>query len=147
MLSDGLASALPLDKFDLAVTHPPMMPAPEGISQSDHDFAGPTGREILDRIIERTPNLLNSGGRLIIGQFNFLGLEQSTGDPGCTADKLADAGMTIDEIHTYRVPASQAIVNAQEQIKDIYPRHIFEEAGGQLYHRFSVVKAKLTAST
>ncbi len=73
--SDLLASVNKPQQFDIICTNPPYVSESEygELSASVRDFeprealvAGPTGTEVIERIIDETPDRVVSGGRLII---------------------------------------------------------------------------------
>jgi len=133
------------DMFDVAITHPPMAPTEnqEGKrTNTDHDVAGPTGREVLDFIISHWTKKLRPGGELVIGQFDFLGVMAAHGDPPCTAEVLGEAGLAIEQVHTYHVPITPTIKNALGLIRSVYPKYPFEKRGDTTYHQFSVINAR-----
>ncbi|MCT4353087.1 methyltransferase [Streptomyces sp. Je 1-79] len=57
-------------RFDLVLANPPYVPSPHGPPPSRGAArawdAGPDGREVIDRICERAPSLLNPGGVLLL---------------------------------------------------------------------------------
>lgn len=135
---------LGLDKFDIAITHPPMIPILSGdLKNTNHDIAGPTGREVLDHIITEWSTKLNHGGRFVIGQFDFLGLLAPNGKPPCTSEVLDAAGFDIEQVHTYSVPITPTIESSLNLIKSVYPKYKFEQRDKKMYHKFSVVNARL----
>ncbi|MBR2585327.1 MAG: peptide chain release factor N(5)-glutamine methyltransferase [Thermoguttaceae bacterium] len=70
-----LFAAVPRQQYDLIVSNPPYVSAAEydalDVSVRDYEpkealLSGPTGTEIIDRILEEAPAFLRGGGRLLI---------------------------------------------------------------------------------
>ncbi|WP_053912752.1 HemK2/MTQ2 family protein methyltransferase [Streptomyces sp. TP-A0875] len=78
------------ERFDLVLTNPPYVPAPDG-SRPPRGAArawdaGHDGRLVLDRICRQAPVLLRPGGVLLL-------VQSGLSDPGRTVDHLREAGL------------------------------------------------------
>ncbi|MER7764313.1 HemK2/MTQ2 family protein methyltransferase [Streptomyces sp. NPDC097619] len=93
LLRGDFASVLGGVRFDLVVTNPPYVPAPEdGLPARGPERAwdaGRDGRAVIDRICERAPALLRPGGVLLMVHSGMCGAQE-------TVDRLKDAGLTGD---------------------------------------------------
>ena len=101
VLHGNLTTPVEGEQFDLVISNPPYVPAPEDAlpnrgPQRAWD-AGRNGRALLDRICVEAPAVLDVGGVLLITQSSLSGIEQ-------TRSLLEDQGLSIDiasrfEIH------------------------------------------------
>ncbi|MDJ0386207.1 methyltransferase [Streptomyces sp. G-G2] len=92
-------AAAALGPFDLVISNPPYVPAPEvrvptrGPARSWD--AGPDGREVLDRLCASAPGLLNPNGALLVVQSAMCGTDT-------TLRRMAASGMepaVVDRLH------------------------------------------------
>ncbi|MFE5657426.1 HemK2/MTQ2 family protein methyltransferase [Streptomyces sp. NPDC056517] len=88
-------------RFDLVVSNPPYVPAPEALLPSRGPErawdAGPDGRGVIDRICESAPALLRPGGVLLLVHSQLCGAQE-------TVDRLAGAGMAAEVTARASVP-------------------------------------------
>jgi release factor glutamine methyltransferase len=81
-----LLDAVPDERFDLIVSNPPYLPAPERPvprGRARHTDGGPDGRSLLDRLIEQAPAHLLRGGLLLV-----------------THSSINDEQQTLERMHT-----------------------------------------------
>jgi release factor glutamine methyltransferase len=82
-LRGDLLGAVPGRRFDVIVSNPPYLPSDEGTpperGPARHTEAGPTGRALLDRLIDAAPAHLAPGGVLLVTHSSVNG-EQATLD-------------------------------------------------------------------
>ncbi|MDX2561938.1 methyltransferase [Streptomyces sp. TX20-6-3] len=88
-------------RFDLVVSNPPYVPAPDVLPPSRGPErawdAGPDGRAIIDRICANAPALLRPGGVLLLVHSQMCGAQE-------TVDRLTGAGMTAEVTARASVP-------------------------------------------
>ncbi|MFI5867397.1 HemK2/MTQ2 family protein methyltransferase [Streptomyces sp. NPDC051546] len=88
-------------RFDMVVSNPPYVPAPESRPPSRGSArawdAGRDGRAVIDRICADAPALLRSGGILLMVHSAMCGA-------GETLDRLAGAGLAAEVTLTATVP-------------------------------------------
>jgi methylase of polypeptide subunit release factors len=137
--------------FDLALFHPPMLPDPAGQLRSRLDGAlryhcgGTTGRETLDEGLRQTASKLADDATMVIGQFEFLGVERPFGDQPCTTDRLQSVGFETVALHHYRVPLTTTLMAFLPVIERGFPRYAFDVHSGMWFHRFTVIIARKVA--
>jgi release factor glutamine methyltransferase len=74
-------------RFDVIVTNPPYLPAPEAPRGAARAWdAGYDGRDLLDPICRRAADHLRPGGKLLV-------IQSSLADAGRSEDQLAEAGL------------------------------------------------------
>ncbi|MFE6718412.1 HemK2/MTQ2 family protein methyltransferase [Streptomyces albidoflavus] len=87
--------------FDLVVSNPPYVPAPEETPPASGPArawdAGPDGRALLDRICADAPAALRPGGTLLLVHSALCGTE-------ATLSRLAAAGMRAEVSDRVRIP-------------------------------------------
>lgn len=148
VVESDLLGGVPEGMFDLATFHPPMLPAGSssltGMTAAEFRYhcGGETGRETLDRGLAELAPRLASGGRVVIGQFEFLGVEREFGDVASTASVLDAVGLELAQAHHYRVPVTETISAFLPVLSGHFPDYPFEQEGGTTHHRFSVVVAR-----
>ncbi|MBP2579904.1 release factor glutamine methyltransferase [Streptomyces sp. PvR006] len=88
-------------RFDLVVSNPPYVPAPDVLPPSRGPErawnAGPDGRAVIDRICAIAPALLRPGGVLLLVHSQMCGAQE-------TVDRLTGAGMAADVTARAAVP-------------------------------------------
>ncbi|MFI1279828.1 HemK2/MTQ2 family protein methyltransferase [Streptomyces sp. NPDC020858] len=88
-------------RFDLIVSNPPYVPAPEARLPSwgpERAWdAGPDGRGVIDRICTTAPALLRPGGILLMVHSGMCGAQK-------TVDRLADVGLAAEVTRRVSVP-------------------------------------------
>ncbi|MEV6686994.1 HemK2/MTQ2 family protein methyltransferase [Streptomyces sp. NPDC051130] len=97
----SVASAEELGPFDLVVSNPPYVPAPDpGLPTRGPARAwdaGNDGREIVDRICSTAPRLLKPHGTLLMVHSALCGTDR-------TLQRLAAAGMRAEVVDRARIP-------------------------------------------
>jgi len=148
IVHSDIFSAIGNRKFDIIVTNPPILPAPpkdkdvrDNARLAGYDEAGYNGRQFIDLIISQARSHLNQGGRLIIGQFEFLGVDKAFGDGKTTFELLREQGFEPRIVGSYEVPVTPIIEKRLDYIKEVYPRYNFVEKDSGLYHKFVVISA------
>ena len=99
------ARAAEFGPFDLIVSNPPYVPAPNGdtgVHPADAApplavDAGVDGRLVLDPLCAHAPALLAEGGALLVVQSEFAGIDQ-------TVSALRGAGLRADVVTRQRIP-------------------------------------------
>ncbi len=144
--SDLLESVDPALRFGAAALHPPMLPRTAGSSSEDrfaaYDYADEGGRGTLDRAIHDTAKVLDQGGQLVIGQFEYLGVGRRMGRRKCTAEVLASSGYSLVSEKYVWVPMTPVIEAALDDIRAEFPLFEPQLSSGRQYHRFAVVVAR-----
>lgn len=143
--SDLLGDSIGGKKFDAAAFHPPMLPLSpnqEWDRHSSYDFSGPDGRDVLDRGIIQLAEAIRPGGHVVIGQFEFLGVDEQFGLAPSTFDRLRAVGFAPLSAKLVEVPVTPIIDASVPHIMDTYPRYNFVLRAGQLFHRFAVICAR-----
>lgn len=88
-------------RFDLVVTNPPYVPAPDVRPPARGPErawdAGPDGRAVIDRICASAPALLRPGGVLLMVHSGMCGAEE-------TVTRLAGAGLAAEVSESVSVP-------------------------------------------
>jgi release factor glutamine methyltransferase len=95
-----LLAAVPGERFDLIVSNPPYLPAPDDLparGAARHTEAGPDGRELLDRLIAAAPSHLRPGGLLMV-------THSSVNDEGLTLERMRAAGLEPRVLERRRGP-------------------------------------------
>jgi len=135
-------------RFALVTFHPPVLPTgcdevdvPRGHALCYH-FGGPRGRTVLDRGIAQIAERLVPRGVAVIGHFEFLGGEQRFGTDPTTAERLAKAGMVVEEIYHRRVAMTPVLKDRLLLLRKLFPGYDFEDRGATTWHRFSIVVAR-----
>ena len=101
--------------FDLIVTNPPYVPAPDerlperGIERAWQ--AGLDGRALIDRITAEAPAHLRPGGALLIVQSSINGTE-------ATVDQLAEQGLDADVAYRERGSFGPLMTGMAERLED-----------------------------
>lgn len=139
-----LLSEIPNAYFDVIAFHPPMLPVPTELSadevrHSRYDFGGVSGRETLDIGIRQAASRLRYGGRLVIGQFEFLGSGERYGNHPCTTSVALMYGLSVEEQHKIIVPITDTILGSMDRIRAHYPEYRFVQIGPRIYHEFTVL--------
>lgn len=110
------------ERFDVIVSNPPYVARREAESLPeevrDHEppdalFAGPTGLEAIERIVEEAPNHLRPGG--------LLALEIAPGRAGATVTRLESRG-AYRSVRTYRDHAGQLRIVSAERADSLNSR-------------------------
>ncbi len=65
----------PHERFHVIVSNPPMTPSPRSLPR--FTWGGPSGRMVLDRVIEGAWSRLEPGGRLIIPTISLVGIGET----------------------------------------------------------------------
>jgi release factor glutamine methyltransferase len=98
--------ALEFGPFDVVTCNPPYVPhgdgaddapIPAGVGPGLAWNAGPDGRRVLDPVCERAPQLLASGGVMLIVQSEFAGVDQ-------TVQRLRAGGLAADVVAEQWIP-------------------------------------------
>jgi len=122
VLRGDLASPLMGKAIDSILSNPPQLPT--NVDNPDtRNFAGPTGYEIIDRIISESKDCLTTSGELWLYVLGFLGVEKSTGSLPSLFASLRMSGFHPKVIRKLRRRCSKD-VNIQEAlplIQDLYP--------------------------
>ncbi|OWA05654.1 methyltransferase [Streptomyces sp. CS227] len=97
--------------FDLVVSNPPYVPAPEETPPASGPArawdAGPDGRALLDRICADAPAALRPGGTLLLVHSALCGTE-------ATLRRLAAAGMRAEVSDRVRIPYGPVLTGRRE---------------------------------
>jgi release factor glutamine methyltransferase len=113
-----LLSAVPGERFDLIVSNPPYLPAPEAGPPSRRTRAwdaGPAGRTLLDRICADAPSHLRPGGALLLVHSSVCGEDE-------TLRRLGERGLEAAVLERRRGPLGPLL---RERASEL-------EAAGQL---------------
>gem|GEM_PF-604928 len=149
VIRGDLFESLDAERFTYVVFHPPMLPAAPSASEQripNYDEGGPTGREILDRAIAQTSSRLSSGGALLIGQFEFLGVDRAFGEPPSTFEVFKRHGFKPRIVAAYEIPVTPIVRDRAGLIQEVYPRYRFVLRNGKLWHKFVIVGGHFTPS-
>ena len=148
VIHSDLTAALGRERFDYVVFHPPMLPETEtstSNTERSYHVGGATGREVLDRGLEQAAAYLNPGGVLVIGQFEFLGVERAFGPYPTTLERLELLGLRIEAVHHHRVRMTAPLRGVLPRLRRLFPDYRFERAGSETLHRFTVLLASSVA--
>ncbi len=120
-------------EFDAIVSNPPQTPKPRFVRPiNKFDYGGPTGYDVIQRIIEGAPEYLAQGGALYLVLAEYLGIERRTGDRSdCLFERMRCAGLVPTRVATVEVPMRQFGVtwNSLWHIKSVYPDSQFGVRG------------------
>jgi precorrin-6B methylase 2 len=122
VLRGDFASPLMSGAFDIMISNPPQLPT-KLATPDIRNFAGPTGYEVIDKIISQSKACLNSEGELWLYVLGFLGVERSTGSLPSLFERLRMFGFHPHVERKLRRRHSQDF-NIQEAlplIQDLYP--------------------------
>ena len=104
----------PLDgeRFDLIAANPPYLPGPEGEANGAARAweGGPDGRRFIDRLCHESPELLRSGGRLLLTHSSVCGEE-------ATIAALTEAGLTPSVIVRQRGPLGPLLAERADKLR------------------------------
>ncbi|MFJ7075445.1 HemK2/MTQ2 family protein methyltransferase [Streptomyces sp. NPDC098781] len=95
-----LAEAVPGRRFDLVLSNPPYVPAPDAgppRGPARAWDAGHDGRQLIDRICDTAPTLLRPTGTLLLVHSHLC-------DVGATLTRLSDAGLRGKVVDRTRLP-------------------------------------------
>ena len=120
----------------------PMMTARNQMRILHFDEGRPTGRELLDRAIVQAADHLSVGGEFLLGQFEFLGVQQAFGKPPTTFEVFKRCGFKPKVLATYEIPVTPILKDRATLIQKIYPRYRFTLKRGNLWHKFVIVPAQ-----
>ncbi|MEU6227260.1 HemK2/MTQ2 family protein methyltransferase [Streptomyces sp. NPDC047042] len=100
-----LASAVPGRRFDLVITNPPYVPAPDpepprGLARAWD--AGKDGRQLIDRICDTAPTVLRPDGALLIVHSHLCGVD-------ATLARLEKAGLRAEVVDRARLPYGRVL--------------------------------------
>ncbi|MEW2114855.1 HemK2/MTQ2 family protein methyltransferase [Streptomyces sp. NPDC005474] len=100
-----LASAVPGRRFDLVITNPPYVPAPDtapprGLARAWD--AGRDGRRLIDRICDTAPTVLRPTGTLLIVHSHLCGVD-------ATLARLEKAGLRAEVVDRALVPYGRVL--------------------------------------
>ncbi|MGW6858373.1 HemK2/MTQ2 family protein methyltransferase [Streptomyces xanthophaeus] len=101
LVHGDFTSVIPGDRFELVVSNPPYVPAPQaGVPVRGPERAwdaGRDGRTVIDRICTHAPTLLRPGGVLLMVHSGMCGVQE-------TVDRLTTAGLTAEVTARTLVP-------------------------------------------
>ncbi|GAB7110352.1 methyltransferase [Streptomyces phaeofaciens JCM 4814] len=100
-----LATAVPGRRFDLVVSNPPYVPAPNAVPPRGTARAwdaGRDGRLLVDRICDTAPTLLRSSGTLLVVHSHLCGIDD-------TVARLAAAGLRAEVVDRARLPFGRVL--------------------------------------
>ncbi|MFI1283884.1 HemK2/MTQ2 family protein methyltransferase [Streptomyces sp. NPDC020858] len=124
VLHGDFASRTRGQRFDMVLVNPPYVPAPRtGIPPHGAERAwdaGPTGRDVIDRICARAPALLRPGGVLLMVHSGLCG-------PWTTVDRLARAGLSAQITARAFVPWGPVLRSRRTWLEDQGLAHENEE--------------------
>jgi methylase of polypeptide subunit release factors len=135
-------------RFDRISFHPPMLPKDrraETVLRAEaasYHFAGLDGRHILDRGIQEAASVLAPRGKLVIGQFEFLGVETSFGVGSSTMSTCERYGLTLESVKHYVVKMTAPVYATLPRLRHLFPRYEFAGKRELSTHRFSVIVAR-----
>ena len=101
--------------FDVIVTNPPYVPAPDerlpdrGLERAWK--AGLDGRVLIDRITAEAPRVLAPGGALLI-------VQSSINSTDTTIEQLSDAGLAADVAYRERGPFGPLMTDMAERLEE-----------------------------
>lgn len=106
------ARAAEFGPFDLILSNPPYLPAPDGDAEIPPADAAPPvavdagldGRLVLDPLCAHAPALLADGGALLIVQSEFAGIDQ-------TVAALLAVGMRVDSVTYQSIPFGPVVTS------------------------------------
>jgi hypothetical protein len=107
-----------------------------------YDEGGLTGRETLDAAVAGAAAVLARGGRMVIGQFSFLGTHERYGVPPSTFEVLARHGLDPRILASYEVPLVPIVARCRRRIEALYPRYAFAVRGRRRFHQFAVIEGR-----
>ena len=108
-----LLAAIPGERFDLIVSNPPYLPAPEGRPSKGPARAwdaGRDGRVLLDRICAEAPGHLKSGGALLLVHSSVCGESE-------TLRRLREGGLDADVVERRRGPLGPLLLERAEELE------------------------------
>ncbi|MFH8798487.1 HemK2/MTQ2 family protein methyltransferase [Streptomyces sp. NPDC017936] len=101
--------------FDLILTNPPYVPAPDGGREPRGPArawdAGGDGRLVLDRICREAPALLRPGGVLLM-------VHSALSDPGRTVAHLRDTGLKAAVTRRARIPFGPVLRSREHWLRE-----------------------------
>ncbi|MFE5816138.1 HemK2/MTQ2 family protein methyltransferase [Streptomyces sp. NPDC056479] len=100
-----LAHAVPGRRFDLVLSNPPYVPAPDPApprGQARAWDAGHDGRLLIDRLCDNAPTLLRPTGTLLLVHSHLCGV-------GATLTRLADAGLRAEVVDRTLLPFGRVL--------------------------------------
>ena len=102
------------ERFDLVVSNPPYVPAPDDVLPQQGPArawdGGRDGRALLDRLCRDAPGLLEPGGCLLLVQSALSGTDR-------TADALREAGLVVDVAARCRHPFGPVLTERAELLE------------------------------
>lgn len=100
-----LATAVPGRRFDLVITNPPYVPAPDTAPPRGPARAwdaGSDGRLLIDRICDSAPTVLRPTGTLLIVHSHLCGVD-------ATLTRLEEAGLRPEVVDRTRLPFGRVL--------------------------------------
>jgi len=122
VLRGDLAGPLMDKAIDIVISNPPQLPT--DVAEPDkRNFAGPTGYEVIDRIISQSKTCLIPSGELWLYVLGFLGVEKATGSLPCLFERLRSAGFHPRVKRRLRRTYSRdtSVLEALPLIRALYP--------------------------
>jgi methylase of polypeptide subunit release factors len=142
ILKGDLFEPVKATSVEKVVVHLPMLPSArfkDGQRAAHYDEGGSCGREVLDRAIAQAAQRMSSGGKLLIGQFEFLGVDRPFGNQPTTFELFKRHGFRPKVVASYEVAATPALLDRASLIQEIYPYYRFVLRNGKLWDRFVII--------
>ena len=137
--------------FDIILTNPPQLPMSDynRMELADwHDVSGPTGRELILRILKEGHRNLDHGGEIYMLIFDFLGITQSFNSMPGLAEISKELGYSCVVLQNFPVliRVGGKIEKNLAWIRQIYPCYTFQQSELGLHYNISIVRFKLQMS-
>jgi len=128
------------DRFDLIVSNPPQMPMP--YQGHLHDYGGLDGKDTIVKIIQKSKDILNPRGRLILLCFDFLGV-RATKERKSIVDVAQINGLKTEILakHKRVIRRGGKTEENMNWIRKVYPRYTFQkDEQGNYYHEIFILE-------
>jgi len=123
------------EKFDLILGNLSMSPTPRAIESKPkdwHDFAGPTGWEIIQPYLDQAPAYLTDGGSFRLMLHEFLGITRKFGRIPTAFERFKRAGLKPKIIGKKKIPITHhhsmlSNPELRKHLLRVYPRYLIKD--------------------